>query len=205
VIQAILPHLETGTPVPRSPIVAAIAGCGITRGDPAHCAGHSSTIALKKGLKIMRTIDFAPLLRSSIGFENLNRLVDLATRSDGDAYPPYNIEKVGADAYRISMAVAGFSQDELDIQAQENTLTVVGRTSEGEGQAQREYLHRGIAKRAFERRFQLADTIRVTGANYANGLLNIELVREIPEHKKPRRIAIGDEGGVQVIEQREAA
>ncbi|MEH3107276.1 MAG: Hsp20 family protein [Sphingomonas fennica] len=138
----------------------------------------------------MRTLDFAPLLRSSIGFENLNRLVDFATRGEADAFPPYNIEKLGDGAYRISMAVAGFAQDELDLTVQDNVLTIVGRAGDGEGE-RREFLHRGIAKRAFERRFQLADTIRVTGAGYDHGLLNVDLVREVPEHKKPRRIAIG--------------
>lgn len=138
----------------------------------------------------MRTLDFAPLLRSSIGFENLNRLVDLASRGDGDAYPPYNIEKLGDGSYRIQMAIAGFSRDELDLVIQENMLVVVGRAGEPQEGNAREFLHRGIAKRAFERRFQLADTIKVTGASYENGLLNVDLVREIPEHKKPRRISI---------------
>ena len=141
----------------------------------------------------MRGFDFSPLLRSSIGFENLNRLVDLATRGDGDAYPPYNIEKLGDGAYRISMAVAGFSRDELDITVQDNVLVVVGRASEAAEGGERQFLHRGIAKRAFERRFQLADTIKVTGAGYDSGLLNIELTREVPEHKKPRKIAIDGE------------
>ena len=138
----------------------------------------------------MRTLDFAPLLRSSIGFENLNRLVDLASRGDGDAYPPYNIEKLPDGTYRIQMAVAGFTRDELDLVIQENMLVVVGRATEAQDGNAREFLHRGIAKRAFERRFQLADTIKVTGASYENGLLNVDLVREIPEHKKPRRISI---------------
>jgi molecular chaperone IbpA len=158
----------------------------------------------------MRTLDFAPLLRSSIGFENLNRMVDLASRGDGDAYPPYNIEKVADGTYRIQMAVAGFSRDELDLVIQENMLVVVGRGSEAPEASAREFLHRGIAKRAFERRFQLAETIKVTGASYENGLLNIDLVREIPEHKKPRRISI--DGGAThpiidapVTEDREAA
>ncbi|ARS27094.1 Hsp20 family protein [Sphingomonas sp. KC8] len=146
----------------------------------------------------MRAVDFAPLLRSSIGFENLNRLVDFATRGESDAYPPYNIEKIGDGAYRISMAVAGFSRDELDLTVQENVLIVIGRTGDGSENGAREFLHRGIAKRAFERRFQLADTIRVTNAGYENGLLNIELIREVPEHKKPRRIAI--DGTVPAIE-----
>lgn len=155
----------------------------------------------------MRAFDFTPLLRSSIGFENLNRLVDLATRdAAAEAFPPYNIEKVAQDAYRISMAVAGFSREELDLTVQENTLIITGRAAgEADGE-QRDYLHRGIAKRAFERRFQLADTIKVTGASYENGLLNVELVREVPEHKKPRKVEIGQSLGQQpVIEGRKLA
>jgi molecular chaperone IbpA len=162
-----------------------------------------------KGLSNMRTVDFAPLLRSSIGFENLNRLVDYATRGADDAYPPYNIEKVGDGAYRISMAVAGFSQDELDLTVQENVLIVVGRAGEAAESAERQFIHRGIAKRPFERRFQLADTIKVTGAAYEHGLLNISLVREVPEHKKPRRIAIDGTAptviDARIDDQREAA
>ena len=149
----------------------------------------------------MRTYDFAPLLRSSIGFENLNRLVDFATRGEGEPYPPYNIEKLSEDGYRISIAVAGFSRDEIDITAQDNVLTVTGRAAEAQdGNDKREFLHRGIAKRAFERRFQLADTIRVTGARYADGLLDVELVREVPEHKKPRKIAIDGQASAPTIE-----
>ena len=150
----------------------------------------------------MRTLDFAPLLRSSIGFENLNRLVDFATRGDGDAYPPYNIEKVSEDSYRISMAVAGFSRDELELTVQDNVLIIIGKAEPKSEESERQFLHRGIAKRAFERRFQLADTIKITGAGYADGLLNIELKREVPEHKKPRRIAIDGvafEGEAQVL------
>ena len=143
----------------------------------------------------MRGFDISPLLRSSIGFENLNRLVEMAGRVEpGDAYPPYNIEKLGDGAYRIQMAVAGFGRHELDITVQENMLIVVGQAApEADAKANgsgRLFLHRGIAKRAFERRFQLADTIKVIGAGFENGLLNIELVREIPEHKKPRRVEI---------------
>jgi molecular chaperone IbpA len=143
----------------------------------------------------MRSFDISPLLRSSIGFENLNRLVEFAGRVDGadSAYPPYNIEKLGDGEYRIQMAVAGFSRDELDLTVQENTLIVVGKAQAEAELQDRVMLHRGIAKRAFERRFQLADTIKVTGASYENGLLNIALVREIPEHKKPRKVVIGDE------------
>ncbi len=140
----------------------------------------------------MRTFDISPLLRASVGFENLNRLVDLAARGDGqdNGYPPYNIEKTGEGSYRVAMAVAGFARGELDLTVQENTLIVTG-TAADEPSAERQYLHRGIAKRAFERRFQLADTIKVTNASYADGLLNIDLVREIPEHKKPRKVEIG--------------
>jgi len=141
----------------------------------------------------MRTaFDFAPLLRSSVGFENLNRLIDFASRAaEGDnAYPPYNIEKVGDDAYRITMAVAGFEPAELDITVQENTLVVSGRTSEESRKETPTYLHRGIARRSFERRFQLADVIKVTSAGYSNGMLSIDLMREVPEHKKPRKVEI---------------
>lgn len=142
----------------------------------------------------MRGFDISPLLRSSIGFENLNRLVDLAGRVEpGDAYPPYNIEKLSDGAYRIQMAVAGFARHELDITVQENMLIVVGQAEpdvDSKINAGRVYLHRGIAKRAFERRFQLADTIKVTAAGFENGLLNIELVREVPEHKRPRKVEI---------------
>jgi len=138
----------------------------------------------------MRAFDISPLLRSSIGFENLNRLVEFASRVEGadGGYPPYNIEKLGDDAYRIAMAVAGFAQNELDITVQENTLIVTGQAEAAT--EERTFLHRGIAKRAFERRFQLADTIKVTGASYEHGLLNIELMREIPEQKKPRKVEI---------------
>ncbi len=153
------------------------------------------------------TLDLSPLLRSSIGFENLSRLMDLASRAtDGDtAYPPYNIEKLGEDSYRITMAVAGFAPSELDITVQENMLVVTGRAApEAEG-AERHYLHRGIAKRNFERRFQLADVIKVTGASFENGLLNIALVREVPEHKKPRKIEIGSGSTPQVTIEGEQA
>jgi len=149
----------------------------------------------------MRTLDFAPLLRSSIGFENLNRLVDFATRGEADAYPPYNIEKIADDAYRISMAVAGFGREDLELTVQDNVLIVLGKADPKPEEADRQFIHRGIAKRAFERRFQLADTIKVIAAGYSDGLLNIELKREVPELKKPRRIAIdGDSSGDRTIE-----
>jgi molecular chaperone IbpA len=155
----------------------------------------------------MRSFDFTPLLRSSIGFENLNRLVDAATRGEGSAYPPYNIEKTGEDAYRISMAVAGFGEEDLDVTVHENVLIVSGRVAEREEEDSRQFLHRGIGTRAFERRFELADTIQVTDAGYENGLLNIDLVREIPEEKRPRKIAIGGQPTIEAVkdEDREAA
>jgi molecular chaperone IbpA len=144
--------------------------------------------------------DFTPFLRSSVGFENLNRLIDSVARAaEGDtSFPPYNIEKLGDDAYRITMAVAGFAREELDITVQENTLVITGKAADEAQPAGRTFLHRGIAKRAFERRFQLADVIKVTGASFENGLLNVELKREVPEHKKPRKVEIGQDG--QMIE-----
>jgi molecular chaperone IbpA len=159
----------------------------------------------------MRTFDFAPLLRSSIGFENLNRLMDFATRLDGSeqAYPPYNIEKLSDDAYRVSVAAAGFSRHELDITVQENTLIITGAVqpeASNSDAPERSFLHRGVAKRAFERRFQLADTIKVTGASYVDGLLNVDLIREVPEHKKPRKIDIlGNDTATMINQQKRAA
>ncbi len=138
----------------------------------------------------MRTAyDFSPLFRSSIGFDRIFDLLENATRVQAiDNWPPYNIEKVGEDQWRITMAVAGFSPDELDLTVQPNLLVVSGQ-KQGEENAQ-QYLHHGIATRAFERRFELADFIKVAGASLINGLLTIELVREVPEAMKPRRIEI---------------
>lgn len=139
----------------------------------------------------MDRFDFSPLFRSTIGFDRLTRLVDAATRVDNSAlaYPPYNIEKTGEDAYRLTMAVAGFSPEELDITVQENTLLVTGKAKkEQEGS---NYLHRGIARRAFERRFSLADHIKVMGASLVNGMLHVDLTHEVPEAAKPRKIQIG--------------
>ena len=138
----------------------------------------------------MRTLDLAPLFRATVGFDNLSRIFDSVNRFDETqlSYPPYNIAKNGADAYRVSLAVAGFAESEIDIQVENNTLTVKGHASAEDTGVQ--YLHRGIAGRAFERRFELADHIRVVGARLENGLLNIDLKREIPEALKPRRVAI---------------
>jgi len=139
----------------------------------------------------MRTMDLTPLLRATVGFDRMMSLLDATTRLDESAlsYPPYNIEKTGEDAYRIVMAVAGFGDDEIDVTVKENSLLVTGKKDKpetGEGA----YLYRGIATRAFERRFDLADHIRVTGARLENGLLFIELAREVPEAMKPRSIKI---------------
>ena len=143
----------------------------------------------------MRSYDLSPLFRSTVGFDRMTRLLDAATRMEETApsYPPYNIEKTGENAYRITMAVAGFSEDELNISVQEGVLTVTGKGQREDEPKQ--FLHRGIARRAFERRFELADYIQVSGANLANGLLHIELVREVPEAMKPRTIKIGGGSG----------
>ena len=139
----------------------------------------------------MERFDFSPLFRSTIGFDRLTRLVDAATRVDSSAlaYPPYNIEKTGEDAYRLTMAVAGFSSDELDVTVHENTLLVTGKAKTEEDGGR--YLHRGIARRAFERRFSLADHIKIVGASLVNGMLHVDLVHEVPEAAKPRKIQIG--------------
>lgn len=154
----------------------------------------------------MRTdFDFAPLYRSSIGFDRVFDLLDNATRvSSIDNFPPYDIAKVGDDAYRIQMAVAGYGQEELSITTEPNLLIVTGERS---ADKQGEFLHRGIANRNFTRKFELADHVKVTSANLVNGLLTIELQREIPEAMKPRRIAIGSSApaSARQIEQQRAA
>ena len=140
----------------------------------------------------MRGYDFAPFRRSTVGFDRLFDYLESASRAEQDNYPPFDIEKLGDDVYRITLAVAGFKRDEIEIVAHQNMLTVTGRRSEQKGR-DGSYLHMGIANRAFERRFELADFVRVTGADLADGLLTIELAREIPEAMKPRKIAIGGE------------
>lgn len=137
----------------------------------------------------MRTFDLTPLMRSTVGFDRMSRFLDAALSADEQthSYPPYNIEKSGEDSYRITMAVAGFSEADLDITATENMLVIKGARAQDE---QTKYLHRGIATRAFERRFQLADYVKVVGAELSNGLLHVSLAREVPETLKPRSIAI---------------
>ncbi len=136
----------------------------------------------------MDGFDLSPLFRSTIGFDHLMRLADTANRVDtGTSYPPYNIEVTGENAYRLTMAVAGFALDDIDITVKENALLVAGRKTDEE---KKTYLHHGLARRAFERRFQLADHIKVSGASLENGLLHIDLQREVPEAMKPRKVAI---------------
>jgi molecular chaperone IbpA len=152
----------------------------------------------------MRSFDLTPLFRHSVGFDRLDELFETAFRnaSQENSYPPYNIVKTGEDTYRITLAVAGFGEDDLEIISKENLLTVRGKGSETDKETA--YLHRGIAKRAFEHRFQLADYVRVNGANLTNGLLDVDLVRELPERMKPQQIAIGTGAKANVIEGKKA-
>ncbi|MFA7269309.1 MAG: Hsp20 family protein [Sterolibacterium sp.] len=151
----------------------------------------------------MRAFDFTPLYRSAIGFDRFAQMFDDAQRSETQpSYPPYNIERVAEDKYCIQMAVAGFERAELDVEIERDTLKIVGRKNKGE--PKRTYLHRGIAARDFEHRFQLADHLKVVSAGLDNGLLNIELVREIPETMKPRKIAIDGSGNVQLLDRKAA-
>lgn len=143
----------------------------------------------------MRTVfDFSPYRRSTVGFDRLFDTLEAAARGEagGTNYPPYDIERTGDDSYCITLAVAGFAEDEIELTAQQNLLVVTGKKADAAANDDdRRYLHRGIATRAFERRFQLADHVRVSGASLTNGLLAVELVREVPEAMKPRKIAIG--------------
>jgi molecular chaperone IbpA len=156
----------------------------------------------------MRQYDLSPLYRSTVGFDRLFNMLDQVSGSDaGAGYPPYNIERTGEHEYRISVAVAGFAESDLSIESRENTLTIRGsREQHVNDVAKREILHQGIAARAFERRFQLADHVQVVGAALENGLLHVDLVREIPEAQKPRQIPIGKTGSApKVVETQKAA
>jgi molecular chaperone IbpA len=151
----------------------------------------------------MRTIDFSPLYRSVVGFDRLASLLETAAADGAAGYPPYNIERTDENAYRIEIAVAGFRPEELNIEVKENLLTVTGRKAANDDQ--RRFLHRGLAERNFDRKFQLADYVVVTDANLADGLLSIALKREIPEALKPRQIAIGTTATTTAIEGEKAA
>ena len=147
----------------------------------------------------MRQFDFSPLYRATVGFDQIADMFDRVLTSDiqPSCYPPYNIEKIDEDAYRISLAVAGFSEADLNVEVRENSLIISASKSEEE---KKSYLHRGIATRSFDRRFQLADHVHVTGANQSNGMLHIELKREVPEALKPRKIHISGSSSNQTIE-----
>jgi molecular chaperone IbpA len=153
----------------------------------------------------MRTVDFSPLYRSVVGFDRLADLLDAASADSASGYPPYNIERTDQNAYRVEIAVAGFKPEELSIEVKENLLTVQGRKAAND--EARRYLHRGLAERNFERRFQLADYVVVTDAALADGLLSISLVRELPEQLKPRRIEIATTAPVEakLVEPAQAA
>ena len=138
----------------------------------------------------MRTMDLTPLLRTSIGFDHINRLLDNALGHNEPTYPPYNIEKISDDDYRITVALAGFAEADLDVTINEGVLIISANTGNDKEEDDSRYLHRGIAKRSFERRFRLAETIRVISAGLENGLLTVDLQREVPEHLKPRKITI---------------
>ena len=148
--------------------------------------------------------DLTPLYRTGVGFDRLAKMLDEVNNFDAPSYPPYNIERTGEHEYRITMAVAGFTADEINIEVKENALSVTGRKAEREDKPQ--YLHQGLAARNFERRFQLADHVEVTGATMENGLLHVDLKREIPEAMKPRTIAIKNgNGSTKLIEDKKAA
>ena len=148
----------------------------------------------------MRSFDLSPLYRSTVGFDRMFSLLDQVNGADAPTYPPYNIERTGENAFRITVAVAGFSERDLTIESRENTLTIKGAKENAATDEQKaEILHQGIAARAFERRFQLADHVLVTGAKLENGLLHVELVREIPEAQKPRQIPING-GGLRAVD-----
>lgn len=149
----------------------------------------------------MRSFDYSPLFRSAVGFDRMMSMLDTAQKSaSAETYPPYDIEKTGEDAYQIRVAVAGFGPDDLEVEVRDGQLVIVGKGANEKDNAQ--YLHRGIAKRAFERRFQLADHVEVRGADLRDGLLVVDLAREVPEAMKPRKIEI--QGAGKVIEGRTA-
>ena len=151
----------------------------------------------------MRNFDLSPLYRSTVGFDRLAGMLDQLMAGDTPAptYPPYNIEKTGENAYRITVAVAGFGEGDLNVEVKNQQLAITAARRETEGEQKPVYLHRGIAERGFERRFQLADHVRVNGAELVNGLLHVDLVREVPEQLKPRTIAIKSTGEKKTIEE----
>lgn len=151
----------------------------------------------------MRNFDLSPLFRTTVGFDRMAQLMDSLANEPTNSFPPYNIETSGEDNYRITMAVAGFGESDIEITAEDSQLLVKGRIDRGEDGTERKFLHRGIAERAFERRFNLAEHVVVRDARLENGLLHIDLLREIPEEKKPRKIAIAS-SGQKVLEEKAA-
>lgn len=151
----------------------------------------------------MNRLDFTPYRRTTVGFDRLFDLLERQTRSGGENYPPFNIERQGEDAYRITLAIAGFKPEDLEITAQANLLVIQGRKADDS--AGRDFVHVGIANRGFERRFELADYVRVARADLADGLLSIDLVREVPETMKPKKVPIGDPVGLSVVDGDKAA
>jgi len=153
----------------------------------------------------MRTFDLAPLYRSTVGFDRLFSMLDQVSGFDaGSTYPPYNIERTGENAYRITLAVAGFAENDISIEAKQNTLTIKGEKQAKTEEKKSEVLYQGIAARTFERVFQLAEHVEVKGAGLENGLLHVDLVRQVPEAMKPRRIAIGNGGSPKVLDAKAA-
>ena len=151
----------------------------------------------------MRSFDFTPYRRSTIGFDRLFEFLENTSREQADNYPPYDIEKLSDDRYRITLAVAGFSPNDIDITARQNLLTVTGRKAENRAR-DGSFVHMGIATRAFERRFELADFVRVENADLADGLLVIDLVREVPEAMRPKKVQIGGQPTLQAVEDGDA-
>lgn len=153
----------------------------------------------------MRTFDLTPLYRSTVGFDRVFDMLDAVSKGESNGYPPYNIERIDENDYRITLAVAGFGEDDLDVEIHENTLKVTGSRSDVD--QGREFLYQGIAGRSFERRFELAEHVKVAGASLVNGLLNIDLKREIPETLKPRKIAINgaEASNVKILKDADAA
>jgi molecular chaperone IbpA len=176
---------------------------GLRTSGPAMTADQSH-VAQPEGGYAMRTFDFAPLYRSTVGFDRLFSMLDQASGFDASStYPPYNIERTGENAYRITVAVAGFSDADISIEAKQNTLTIKGEKQAKTDEKTGEVLYQGIAARAFERVFQLAEHVEVRGASLENGLLHVDLVREVPEAMKPRQIPIGN-GKAKVIDAKAA-
>jgi molecular chaperone IbpA len=194
--------LKDGQTVPIFFFAQANDGCAKPKAGSIR-TGH---LHVAQGGYAMRTFDLAPLYRSTVGFDRLFSMLDQGLEGAAPGYPPYNIERTGENEYRVTVAVAGFNEPELSVVAKENTLTIRGEKNVKDEEKRGDVLYQGIAARTFERVFQLADHVQVKGAHLENGLLHVDLVREIPEAKKPRSIPIGNgNNAAQTIEQKQAA